>query len=943
MGSPGELFERKRELTVLEGHISRLVDDGQGTTVLLAGPPGIGKTTLLAAAAAMARARRVLMLRAEGAEIEQALAYGGVRQMLLPPLDRVALSERSSIERRAGAAALAALGTAGDSGSVGEALHGLSAVVMQLAERSPVVVTVDDVQWLDEASITFLAYLARRIPGRPVLILASYRQEHAEARPSLSDLKRSAEVLEPAPLSDAGVQAVLERMLKHLPAADLTAACLAATGGIPFLVEELARFLATVDERSRLAAVEGAGPASIGRAVIERIRRQGEDALALTEAVALFPAGARLVDAAAVAGVAIDAAARTADELQAAAVFAPSTLLGFVHPIVRSAVYDQIGVLRRRQAHLRAAQVLLSRGAPTEETADQLLAAEPVGDARMAEVLETAGLRAEQAGALPAAIKYLERALNEPPAAAVVDRIRARLGRAQLATASPAAERTLRAAVEGAADATDRIDLSLALAEACLNSGNADSAVEAVLAVREAGRDRERRLLVEAALARATWESVRYAEMYDDVVRGLPRDLAGGTIGERAALAQVALRMFDSCEPVADVVATAWRVIGDGKQPLDGPLNLFETAHLLITCGELDTAERLLRDWQELARLKGPDTLYLDTQLALARLAWLRGDLRACTEVVRPALEVPERSGETEAGLHTWNGLVAVAGGDFDGARRSIAAARAASAGFGASISATSVESDLAMAEGRVADAARILSEAAAGLDVRSADNLADSTWRCRLIEALGATSRRDEATGLAERLLVNARRFGALRPLGLLHLALGRITRGPAALGHFEEAVELLQQSPYAGNLASARLELGAALRRANRPAAAREHLRTALDYAHRQRLTPLAARIEEELRLAGGRPRRRVLTGVEALTPSEARICRLAAAGMTNREIADHLFLTVKTVESHVGNALAKLGIASRRELAAVLEATAVPRDTSSVAKTSGFDPVA
>jgi DNA-binding NarL/FixJ family response regulator len=121
----------------------------------------------------------------------------------------------------------------------------------------------------------------------------------------------------------------------------------------------------------------------------------------------------------------------------------------------------------------------------------------------------------------------------------------------------------------------------------------------------------------------------------------------------------------------------------------------------------------------------------------------------------------------------------------------------------------------------------------------------------------------------------------------------------------------------------AHARLELGAALRRANQRAAAREHLRAALDMAHRCGAEPVRLKAEQELAATGARPRRVLLTGVESLTASERRIVELAAAGASNPHIAQQLFVTRKTVETHLSHAYQKLGISSRQQLAAALAA--------------------
>ena len=130
-------------------------------------------------------------------------------------------------------------------------------------------------------------------------------------------------------------------------------------------------------------------------------------------------------------------------------------------------------------------------------------------------------------------------------------------------------------------------------------------------------------------------------------------------------------------------------------------------------------------------------------------------------------------------------------------------------------------------------------------------------------------------------------------------------------------ESAAILRRSPALLERAHSLAELGAALRRAGRRAAAREPLAEALDLAARCGARPLAARVREELRATGARPRREWRTGVEALTPSELRVARLAAEGRTNREIAHELYVTLKTIEGHLARAYTKLGIERRGQL--------------------------
>jgi DNA-binding CsgD family transcriptional regulator len=135
------------------------------------------------------------------------------------------------------------------------------------------------------------------------------------------------------------------------------------------------------------------------------------------------------------------------------------------------------------------------------------------------------------------------------------------------------------------------------------------------------------------------------------------------------------------------------------------------------------------------------------------------------------------------------------------------------------------------------------------------------------------------------------------------------------------EQAVSLLERAGARLDYAAGLCDLGAALRRGGSRRAAREPLRAALDEATRLGARLLAARVREELALSGARPRRAVQSGRDALTPAELRVAALAARGLANREIAQALFLTVKTIETELGHAYAKLGIRSRRDLPAAL----------------------
>ena len=186
---------------------------------------------------------------------------------------------------------------------------------------------------------------------------------------------------------------------------------------------------------------------------------------------------------------------------------------------------------------------------------------------------------------------------------------------------------------------------------------------------------------------------------------------------------------------------------------------------------------------------------------------------------------------------------------------------------------------------------------------------------------ALLRLGQRQRACQLADAELADVRVFGAPRALGIALRAAGLARGGQEGLALLRESVTALDGSPALLERARSLAELGAALRRDGQRAAARDPLAQALDLAARCGARPLAARAREELRAAGARPRRPWRTGLDALTPSELRVARLAAEGRSNREIAYELYVTLKAIEGHLARAYAKLGIEGRSQLARAL----------------------
>ena len=197
------------------------------------------------------------------------------------------------------------------------------------------------------------------------------------------------------------------------------------------------------------------------------------------------------------------------------------------------------------------------------------------------------------------------------------------------------------------------------------------------------------------------------------------------------------------------------------------------------------------------------------------------------------------------------------------------------------------------------------------------AENPSVSAWRSRAATLLAELGAYDEAAALAREELQLARAFGAPRAIGVALRVAGAVGAQPP-LPALKEAVAVLEETPARLELARALVDLGAAQRRGGQRSAAREPLARGLDLATRSGAAPLMTRAHEELLAAGARPRRIALSGRDALTPSERRVAELAASGLTNRGIAQQLFVTEKTVEAHLRGAFQKLDISSRTRLA-------------------------
>src|SRR5262245_7527160 len=939
------LLERERELAALAGAL-REAERGRGGVVLVEAPAGLGKTSLLKAACEAASEAGFACLRARASELERDFAYGCVRQLLEPI---VATGSSSGLFE--GAASLSeplfapasAQHPAPSADRAFSMLHGLYWLLNNLADERPVVLSLDDLHWCDAESLRFLTYLAPRLEGLTVAVFASARGGEQVA----GDLARLAAapettLLRPRPLSVEATARLCELRLGVSVADEFAEACRTATAGNPFLLEALLR---EVDEQeyptNTLGAVrvEHVGPAAVAQAVLLRLSGAPAAATALVRAVAVLGDGASLGEAARLADVDDAEASRAADLLAALAILKPGGSLEFVHPIVREAVYADIGAHERAGAHARAALVLTVRGASEERIAAQLVEAEPAGDAVRVELLRQVGADALSRGAPAAAVAWLGRALEEPPAAAQVAEVLFELGSAEFRLGAPEAIERLTAAVGLTREPTLLGTSARLLGLALTLSGDADRAVEAVESAIEVvePHDRELALLLEAELAAHAQEAS--LERRAPAARRLERfaDLEGVTPGERLVLASIAFERARASESEREAVTELERALAGGRLldeqavEVTGPSCLLLGS--LLATDALDLADACLEEKIDDARAQASIPAVAFVLEFRGRASLRRGVVVDAAEDARAALELL-----VSGGIRLGRGFALalliealIEAGEVEAAERALR-----SSGFAGEIPPGLPVNDLLQARGLLRVAQGRPSE---GLDdlvefgrrdaLWGGANPLASRWRSHASLALAAMGEGERAREMAREDLERARHWGAASGIGVALHAAGLAEGGNAAVDRLGEAVNVLERSPARLEHARALTDLGAALRRANQRSEARRVLRAGRALADRCGARALTERAGIELRAAGDRSSAPDEAGLQPLTVSERRVAALAAAGRSNPEIAQFLFVTRKTVETHLGHVYRKLGISGRGDLGRTLAEHALAAD--------------
>jgi DNA-binding CsgD family transcriptional regulator/tetratricopeptide (TPR) repeat protein len=931
-----DLLERRSELESIEALIGA---NRGGRLLAIEGPPGIGKTSLVAQTKVRGQAAGMQLLSARGSELEHAFSYGVVRQLFEPFLARVPAEERA--ELLAGAADLAtplfepaqlAAEPAPDASLA--CLHGLYWLTANVAARRSLLLAVDDLHWCDLPSLRWLVYLLPRMEGLSLVIVVALRSREPGEDPGLLGQIVSdplATVIRPAPLSTDATARLLREALS-LDADDaFCAASHEETRGNPQLLRDLVHEIASegmAPTEANVPRLREVSARAGARAIAARLSRLPPEARRLAEAVAILGDDADPRHAGALADLDAPAASEAAGALARVDVLRPQPPFGFVHPLIRAAVYEALAPVDRDTGHARAARLLSNAGADAERIAAHLLLVPPAADSQVVATLREAARRAGSRGASDSAVAYLRRALAEPPPAAERAELLLELGSAETLVSGDAAVGHLEEARELTDDPIRRAEIALLLGRQLfiLIRGEEADAVFTDALAELAGADAELERLLEGGLINNDLFSPsfhRKAVERLERVRSRPGD---ATVGEKLLLSQLAFYDARAGAPAAVTVPLARRALAGGtllKEQISG-------AAFVPPCGVLARADRdevlaIYEDALAEAHRRGSIFAFAAAKVFRAKNFLLRGDLAEAEADAREAFAAAE-AWATSARF-SGHSAAFLAEALMEQGKLDDAAVALARAGVGESPDSASMlyipdsRARLRMLRGDMAGGLEEMLEAGRRFEAVGGRNPAFLAWRSQAAFALLQLGRQDEAGPLAWEELELARVWGAPRTLGAALRVAGLVEGGQQGLALLEEAVEVLEGSPAKLEHAKARTELGAALRRANRRSDAREHLRHALELATICGAVPLAQRAETELLATGARPRRISLRGVESLTPSERRVAEMAAEGPTNREIAQALFVTPKTVEVHLSSVYRKLGIRSRSQLPAAL----------------------
>jgi DNA-binding CsgD family transcriptional regulator len=925
----GQLVGRDHELSRLI-RCAAEATAGHGQAVLIEGEPGIGKSMLVRAVCAAAADRGCQVFWGAGDELGQALP-------LLPILDGLRVREPSANPRQETIVALMRGEVASGHGEdVPTALaEQLLALVSELCTALPMVLVVDDLQWADQASVTLWERLSRSARHLPLLLIGMMRP--VPQREDLLALRHTADLavrLQLGGLREESVTELVETLAGGKPDAELMRLADGAAGN-PLYLTELVDALA---RSSSLAVCAGAAelrndyaPDSLSAAIADRLRFVPSWVREVLRAAALLGVDFAVPDLATVLHRGVADLVPAVDEAQAAGVLVESgTGLGFRHPMIRAALYEEIPAPVRAAWHREAGRALAEAGAPADRVARQLLAsvgasidgAEPMDDWILHWLERTAPLLVGQAPR--AAAELLRQAVARSPAGSDQhDSLVCRLAEALFRVGDAAeAERVAHRGLATTADPDLLVDLHWTLAQCRSLAGRFP---ESLAALNEAlaqpgisGRNRARLLVaiarthrnlgqIELANQAASMALDEATEADDDWAVGWALHMLIITAGMQGRTVD-ALPLYDRALTVTQA------------EPALTDLRLLLHINQAVTLGDLDQydgAFAAARQAQQLADRVGIMVRRAQARSCLGQLLFHTGSWDDALTEVGVVQEVTKDPGVACCD-HGVAAMICFHRGDTAAAQNHLAAAAPHARQIGNRVVGTLAlaRSEALEQEGALTEALNVLTgfaDQAEELD-EVEDLLADGVRLATTIgDSAAAQTLADQAAAMADDTEIPHRQANAWHCRGLVDHDAGRLLR---AADRYHDAGRPLPRAKALEAAAGALVDIGDR-------APARAAFSGAVDLYASLGAARDVARLQARFRAHGIRraPRvkhRRARRGWDSLTPAEAKIAALVAQGMTNPQIANRLFLSHRTVATHVSHILGKLDVRSRIDIA-------------------------
>ena len=935
--APALMLEREAEMAALAATLDA-ARAGEGRLVLVEGSAGIGKTRLLGEARALAAAEEFEVLTARGGELEGQFAFGIVRQLFEAPL--AAANPEMRADLLAGAAGLSASLFASAPAAGGEGaessfaiLHGLYWLAANFASCKPLLVVVDDLHWADEPSLRWLVYLARRLEGLPLLLLIGTRPPVQANTPALvTELLADplGVVIHPGGLGQESAATLARERLGVEPDAIFSAALQTGSGGNPLFLVALLDALwreGTAPTAEHAPRVLELGPQAVSRGVATRLARLHADATGLLRAAAILGDRTELSLAAALGGLDPKAALTAASALVSADLLRHENPLEFTHPVVRTAVLEEMSADERTRAHRRAAEILLERGARLEQAATYLVRTIPAGDPFVIETLRRAASNSLAQGAPDASVVYLRRALEEPPALEERGDLLGELGIAEMTIDARSSAEHLRQSLDEIHDPTRRPEIVIAYANTLnLEGRRRRESADLLQRTRErlgpqdsALDERLTALLVIACQFEPELYPIATAQIREYADRGAEATGLMLVIG-----AIDAARHGDSRARAIDL---GRRAIASDLIRTEDRLNLVSACAALAMADDVERAEHDFAHVIAVAQRRGDRLAAASHQLWRGLVRYEKGELLLAEEDLAFVESTPlgqlSLAAAYRAGFHAH---VLLERGETDDAAALLAGISLDDLPVGHHIQFLYARGRVRLQqrdwEGALAD----FLQAGSSAESVEIHNPAYVPWRSQAALALHQLGRTEEARALAREELTLSRTLG--RAAHGRHLAAcARPRRGWTSRG----TVAARSGRRTRGLAGPARTR--ARSRRSGRAAPPRQQPQRGAEAScareSSSRISAAPPPWSQEGTTSSRRPvripRTVLLSGLDELTASERRVAQMAAEELSNKEIAQALFVTVKTVEQHLGRVYRKLDISSRRQLAAALAAPA------------------